>query len=119
MPLGLQGTSPGSATSCRPAATAGTSPAYEGNRRGPINRETYRVTAVRDDGGLEVAPITRPRRRTGERSASGSCCPPHYVAEHLALGYASTVHAAQGLTVDTTHTVVTARTGAGRALRRR
>ncbi|MEJ7742777.1 MAG: hypothetical protein WKF73_09655 [Nocardioidaceae bacterium] len=37
--------------------------------------------------------------------------PPAYVAEHLALGYASTVHAAQGGTVDTTHTVVTARTG--------
>ena len=37
--------------------------------------------------------------------------PPAYVAEHLALGYASTVHAAQGGTVDTTHTVVTTRTG--------
>ena len=34
--------------------------------------------------------------------------PADYVAEHLALGYASTVHAAQGATVDTTHAVVTA-----------
>ena len=55
--------SPGSATSSRPGSTAGTSPGYEGNRRGPINRETYRVTAVRDDGGLDVA-----RRRSGPTS---------------------------------------------------
>ena len=41
--------------------------------------------------------------------ADGAARP--YVAEHLALGYASTVHAAQGLTVDTSHAVVTARTG--------
>ena len=27
---------------------------FEGNRRGPINRETYRVTGTRDDGGLVV-----------------------------------------------------------------
>ena len=38
--------------------------------------------------------------------------PAEYVAEHLALGYASTVHAAQGRTVDVSHAVVTARTGA-------
>ena len=38
--------------------------------------------------------------------------PADYVAEHLALGYASTVHAAQGLTVDTCHTVVTQTTAA-------
>ena len=41
--------------------------------------------------------------------------PADYVAEHLALGYATTVHAAQGLTVDTCHTVVT-RTTAAEAL---
>src|SRR6185436_2110525 len=29
----------------------------EGNRRGPINRETYQVTGFRDDGGLDVAPV--------------------------------------------------------------
>jgi hypothetical protein len=38
--------------------------------------------------------------------------PADYVAEHVALGYASTVHAAQGLTVHTCHTVVTPSTGA-------
>ena len=33
--------------------------------------------------------------------------PAAYVAEHVQLGYATTVHAAQGITVDTAHTVVT------------
>ena len=82
---------------------------YRGNRRGPVNREQYRVTAVRDDGSLEVTTLLEGRDR-----AEGECIvlPAHYVSEHLALGYASTVHAAQGLTVDTCHTVVTQTTGA-------
>jgi len=33
--------------------------------------------------------------------------PPGYVTEHVTLGYASTVHAAQGLNVHTAHTVIT------------
>ena len=33
--------------------------------------------------------------------------PAGYVADHVQLGYASTVHAAQGLTTDTTHAVLT------------
>ena len=77
----------------------------EGNRRGPINRETYQVTGVRDDGGLDVAPLLH--RPDGPRWGSGWCCPPSYVAEHLALAYASTVHAAQGQTVDSSHAVIT------------
>ena len=82
---------------------------YHGNRRGPINREQYRVTAVRDDGSLEVTTLLGGRDRVeGERIV----LPADYVAEHLALGYASTVHAAQGLTVDTCHTVVTQTTAA-------
>jgi hypothetical protein len=36
--------------------------------------------------------------------------PPQYVAEHVALGYASTVHAAQGRTVDVCYTVAGAGT---------
>jgi len=83
----------------------------EGNRRGPINRETYRVTATRDDGGLEVAPITG-ATPDGEVLGERIVLPASYVTEHLALGYASTVHAAQGLTVDTSHPVITPRTGA-------
>ena len=85
---------------------------YEGNRRGPINRETYRVGAVRADGGLEVAPVIG-RGPDGEVLGDRMVLPVGYVGEHVALGYASTVHAAQGVTVDTTHSVITARTGPG------
>jgi hypothetical protein len=74
---------------------------HEGNRRGPVNRETYRVSAVRGDGGLDVTTAD------GERLV----LPASYVAEHLALGYASTVHSAQGATVDTTHSVISSHTG--------
>ena len=35
------------------------------------------------------------------------CCPPTTSPEHVQLGYACTVHAAQGQTVDTSHTVLT------------
>ncbi|OLT19369.1 hypothetical protein BJF78_36210 [Pseudonocardia sp. CNS-139] len=38
--------------------------------------------------------------------------PARYVAEDVALGYVSTVHAAQGSTVDTTHSVITGNTSA-------
>ena len=75
-----------------------------GNHRGPINRELYRVLETRDDGGLVVAPITSAQ---GERIT----LPGWYVTEHVALGYATTVHSAQGLTVDTGHAVITNRTG--------
>ena len=81
-----------------------------GNRACPINREHYRVLQTRDDGGLIVAAILG-RSGDGEQLGEPITLPPSYVANDLALGYASTVHAAQGLTVDTTHTVATPRTG--------
>lgn len=65
----------------------------------PINRATYRVVAVKEDGGLEVVP-------TGGAVAERVEMPAAYVAEHLTLAYASTVHAAQGRTVDTAHAVI-------------
>ena len=83
----------------------------EGNRRGPINRETYRVTSVRDDGALEVRATTGGSDAVGpdgEPIGQRLVLPADYVAEHLALAYASTVHAAQGRTTDTSHAVVTA-----------
>ena len=46
-------------------------------------------------------------QRHPPRTAAASPCPPSYVAEHVELGYASTVHAAQGITADTCHTVAT------------
>ncbi|MFC5946844.1 MobF family relaxase [Pseudonocardia lutea] len=67
-----------------------------GNTRAPINRETYRVTDVLDNGSLRVAHPT----------GASLTLPPAYVQNDLALGYASTVHAAQGCTVDTAHAVI-------------
>jgi hypothetical protein len=69
---------------------------YDGNERAPINRSTYRVTAVTDGDGLRVV----------DAAGVELTLPRGYVAEHLTLAYASTVHAAQGRTVDTAHTVV-------------
>lgn len=77
---------------------------FDGNDRAPINRTSYTVTGLREDGGLTVAP-------TGDPAAVVQL-PVDYVAEHLTLDYASTVHAAQGRTVDTTHSVVGAGTDA-------
>ncbi|MFD1965336.1 MobF family relaxase [Pseudonocardia alni] len=106
VPLGMQGTFAGVGDLVQARRNGWHLTGVEGNRRGPINRETYRVTAVRDDGGLEVT--TDPDGDAGEQLV----LPADYVAEHLALGYASTVHAAQGATVDTTHTVATLTTAA-------
>jgi hypothetical protein len=108
--LGLQGTYAGVGDLVEARSLDWTLAGYEGNARGAINREHYRVQGVRPDGGLEVAVITG---RTPEGDVLGErlVLPPAYVAGHLALGYASTVHAAQGGTVDTTHTIVSGRTG--------
>lgn len=57
------------------------------------NRATYTVIGRNADGGLRV--------RRGDGTLAH--LPESYVREHVALAYASTVHAAQGRTVDTTH----------------
>ncbi|MGD9525165.1 MAG: MobF family relaxase [Pseudonocardia sp.] len=106
VPLGLQGTYAGVGDLVEARANAWDLAGVEGNRRGPINRETYRVLATRDDGSLEVTPDLAPGIVEAERIV----LPAGYVRENLALAYASTVHSAQGTTVDTSHTVVTPRT---------
>lgn len=110
VPLGLQGTVAGVGDLVQARRNAWDLAGYEGNRRGPINREQYRVLEVRDGGGLIVAHVLG-RGASGEHLGDRVTLPGSYVTEHVALGYASTVHAAQGLTVDTCHTVATARTG--------
>jgi conjugative relaxase-like TrwC/TraI family protein len=65
---------------------------------GLTNRETYRVLAVAEDGGLDVAST-----RTGEVRRM----PPQYVAADACLAYAGTVHATQGATVDAGHVLLT------------
>ncbi|SDH19404.1 MobF family relaxase [Pseudonocardia oroxyli] len=101
VPLGLQGTYAGVGDLVEARANGWDLAGQHGNRRGPINRETYRVTALREDGGLDVETLD------GEPIA----LPASYVGDRLALAYASTVHSAQGSTVDTSHVVVTQRTG--------
>lgn len=64
---------------------------------GLTNRETYTVTAHRDDGGLDAIST-----RTGRPVT----IPAGYVEQHLTLGYAGTAHAAQGATLDTCHALI-------------
>jgi conjugative relaxase-like TrwC/TraI family protein len=68
------------------------------------NRETWTVTNVRPTGALEV------HGDRGHRTL-----PAGYVAQHVQLAYATTVHGAQGQTVDTAHLLVGDSTGAASA----
>lgn len=67
------------------------------------NGDRWTVTAVGEDGSITVRP-------EGRRFGGAMVLPASYVAEHVELGYAITGHRAQGITVDTAHTVVTATT---------
>ncbi|MQA63401.1 MAG: relaxase domain-containing protein [Actinophytocola sp.] len=109
VPLGRQGTFAGRGDLVQARLNGWDLAGYEGNQRGPINRETYRVLDTREDGGLVVAPVIG-RTAEGEHLGARMSLPGSYVAEHVALGYAATVHAAQGLTVDRCHGVITPNT---------
>ena len=61
------------------------------------NGDRWTITAVHDDHAITA------RHRNSRRTVR---LPAAYVSEHVRLGYATTVHAAQGMTVDTAHTVV-------------
>ncbi len=63
------------------------------------NGDRWTVTHVRPDGALRRHPPASPKRRI--------TLPADYVREHVALGYATTVHGAQGITADTCHIVAT------------
>ncbi len=62
------------------------------------NGDQWRVRDVGADGSVRAQHVGTNRIIT---------LPAHYVAEQVELGYARTVHAAQGLTADTAHTVAT------------
>ena len=64
------------------------------------NGDRWRVVDIRLDGSMLVDRLD-PRRR------GKTVLPQKYVGEHLDLGYAVTAHRAQGITVDTSHVVVT------------
>jgi hypothetical protein len=110
VPLGLQDTVAGVGDIVQGRRNGWELRGVHGNRRGPVNREQYRVVETRDDGGLIVAQILA-RTPAGEQLGERITLPGSYVRNDLALSYASTVHAAEGLTVDTTQTVATPRTG--------
>ena len=89
------------------------------SRRGDtvITRRNLRTLAAQPHRlGQERRPVDRragPRRRSltapAPAAAAGrpTCPPTTSRAAHLQLGYATTVHGAQGITVDTAHTVLT------------
>jgi hypothetical protein len=67
------------------------------------NGDRWRVTRVHKDGSMQV-------QRIGPDSGGSVILPASYVAEHVDLGYAVTAHRAQGITVDTSHVVVSGST---------
>jgi hypothetical protein len=62
------------------------------------NGDRWIIEALRDDGSAEVRHLAS--RRTVH-------LPADYVRQHVELGYATTIHLAQGRTADTSHTVLT------------
>jgi DNA primase catalytic core len=62
------------------------------------NGDRWRITHVHPDGSVDARHLQL--RRTLH-------LPADYAGQHVQLGYATTIHAAQGLTVDTSHTVLT------------
>jgi len=62
------------------------------------NGDRWSVSAVHNNGSLDVVHTHTGRRIT---------LPRDYAAAHVQLGYATTVHGAQGVTADTSHTVTT------------
>jgi hypothetical protein len=68
------------------------------------NRQTWTVAEISDDGSLVLCRRGREQR-----------VPPEYVARHIELAYATTVHGAQGDTVDRAHVALSETIGAAAA----
>ncbi|RNM15326.1 AAA family ATPase [Nocardioides pocheonensis] len=68
------------------------------------NRQTWTITAIGEDGGLVLRGHGRERQ-----------VPAAYAAEFVELAYATTVHGAQGDTVDRAHVALSETTGAAAA----
>ena len=83
--------------------------------RAAVNRAMYRVREVHADGSLTVYPALAAGASaetvdvaSRDIGAGGTAfrLPADYVQANLTLGYAATVHAAQGRTLDTCHAVI-------------
>ncbi|HWV50638.1 MAG TPA: MobF family relaxase [Microbacterium sp.] len=66
------------------------------------NGDRWQITRRYDDGSLAVRRIGQADKPRGKALV----LPAGYVAEHVELGYASTIHRAQGSTVDTAHALI-------------
>ncbi len=64
------------------------------------NGDRWQIHTVTSDGSLQVRHLVTRRTIT---------LPAGYVCDHVQLGYATTIHLAQGRTADTAHTVLTGR----------
>jgi hypothetical protein len=88
----------------RDGVTAGVGDVVEFRRNdralGVVNRGRGSIMAVGDDGSVVV-------QTAAGASGGGEAVrlPAGYVAEHVSLGYCTTIHGAQGQTVDTCHLV--------------
>lgn len=74
--------------------------------RGVVNRDLWHVAGLTGDGGLQVRRITGHRDGTRQYGPTITL-PADYVAQYVTLGYAVTVHSAQGSTVDTCYPIIT------------
>lgn len=66
------------------------------------NGDLWQVVAIGDDGSMTVTPLSR-RSRAVTDDGPEVVLPASYVSAHVELGYATTTHRAQGITVDTAH----------------
>jgi hypothetical protein len=111
VPLGLQGTYAGVGDLIRASRNGWELAGFEGNREAPINRKQYRVLDTREDGGLVVARVLGREDAWARCWARGSPCPVPTLVSTSRSGTPRPSTVPQGLTVDTSHAVVSESTG--------
>ncbi len=68
------------------------------------NGDLWRLERTNPDGSIDITPLDH--NGLTERQFNGAVrLPADYVADHVELGYAATIHRAQGATVDTAHLI--------------